>query len=156
MPLFFFISNLFLETRAEIQKHFCSYFGANLNFKICFRDLLTFSETYHRRRSCQNTSLCIMVMQKEAYITLCRDVFRRHNATLLRHSEKNFILNYIVQFVITFFFKRWFGQFMPSDDIFFSSLKYEFRQNVMNETCRYFSYCLIMSRLSIKNKLKST
>ena len=155
MPLFFWF-DLFLEARAEIQKYSHSLFGANENFKICFRDLLTFSETYHKRRSCQNTSLCIMVMQKEAYITLCRDVFRRHNATLLRHSEKNFILNYIVQFVITLFFKRWFGQFMPSDDIFFSSLKYEFRQNVMNETCRYFSYCLIMSHLSIKNKLKST
>ena len=105
VPLFFWF-DLFLETRAEIQKHFRSYFGANLNFKICFRDLLTFNKTYHRTRSCQNTSLCIMVMQKEAYITLCRDVFRRHNATLLRHSEKNFILNYIVQFVITFFFSR--------------------------------------------------
>ena len=133
----------------NLPLHFILFFNM-------FRDLLTFSEAYHRKRSCQNTSLCIMVMQKEAYITLCRDVFRRHNATLLRHSEKNFILNYIVQFVITFFFKRWFGQFMPSDDIFFSSLKYEFRQNVMNETCRYFSYCLIMSSLSIKNKLKST
>ena len=43
---------------------------------------------------------------------------------------------------------------MPSDDIFFSSLKYEFRQNVMNETCRYFSYCLIMSRLSIKKQIE--
>ena len=116
--LFWF--DLFLEPKAEIQKYFHTFYSANENFKICFQDLLTFSETYHRRRSCQNTSLCIMVMQKEAYITLCRDVFRRHNATLLRHSEKkNFILNYIVQFVITFFFKRWFGQFMPSDDIFF-------------------------------------
>ena len=27
---------------AEIQKYFRSFFGANENFKICFRDLLTF------------------------------------------------------------------------------------------------------------------
>ena len=83
----------------NLPLHFILFFNM-------FRDLLTFSEAYHRKRSCQNTSLCIMVMQKEAYITLCRDVFRRHNATLLRHSEKNFILNYIVQFVITFFFQE--------------------------------------------------
>ena len=119
MSLLFWF-NLFLEARqGRNTKIFSFVFGANENFEICLRYLMTFSEAYHRKRSCQNTSLCIMVMQKEAYITLCRDVFRRHNATLLRHSEKNFILNYIVQFVITFFFKRWFGQFMPSDDIFF-------------------------------------
>ena len=33
-----------LEARAKIQKYFrCSFFGSNENFKICFRDLLTFS-----------------------------------------------------------------------------------------------------------------
>ena len=31
----------FRELRAEIQKYFCSIFGSNENFKICFRDLLT-------------------------------------------------------------------------------------------------------------------
>ena len=31
-----------LEARAEIQKYFRSFFGSNENFKICFRDLLTF------------------------------------------------------------------------------------------------------------------
>ena len=31
------------EARAEIQKYFRSFFGSNENFKICFRDLLTFS-----------------------------------------------------------------------------------------------------------------
>ena len=39
LPLF----DLFLEARAEIQKYLCSFFGSNENFKICFRDLLTFS-----------------------------------------------------------------------------------------------------------------
>ena len=29
--------------KAEIQKYFHSFFGSNENFKICFRDLLTFS-----------------------------------------------------------------------------------------------------------------
>ena len=156
MSLLFWF-NLFLEARqGRNTKIFSFVFGANENFEICLRYLMTFSEAYHRKRSCQNTSLCIMVMQKEAYITLCRDVFRRHNATLLRHSEKNFILNYIVQFVITFFFQEVVWPIYAFWRHFFSSLKYEFRQNVMNETCRYFSYCLIMSRLSIKNKLKST
>ena len=28
--------------RAEMQKYFCSFFGSNESFKICFRDLLTF------------------------------------------------------------------------------------------------------------------
>ena len=32
-----------LETRAEIQKYFCYFFGSNENFNICFRDWLTFS-----------------------------------------------------------------------------------------------------------------
>ena len=32
----------FLKARAEIQKYFRSLFGANENFKICFRDLLIF------------------------------------------------------------------------------------------------------------------
>ena len=31
-----------LEARAEIQKYFRSFFRSNENFKICFRDLLTF------------------------------------------------------------------------------------------------------------------
>ena len=33
----------FFEARAEIQNNFCRFFGSNENFKICFRDLLTFS-----------------------------------------------------------------------------------------------------------------
>ena len=33
------------DLRAAIQKYFRSFFGANENFKICFRDLLTFSNT---------------------------------------------------------------------------------------------------------------
>ena len=32
-----------LEARAEIQKHFRSFFGSNENFRICFQDLLTFT-----------------------------------------------------------------------------------------------------------------
>ena len=32
-----------LEARAEMQKYFRSFFGAIENFKICFRDLLTFT-----------------------------------------------------------------------------------------------------------------
>ena len=35
-----------LEARAEMQKYFCSIFGSNENFKICFRNLLTFSFSY--------------------------------------------------------------------------------------------------------------
>ena len=41
-----FVSTTFLgffEARAEIQKYFCSFFGSNENFKMYFRDLLTFS-----------------------------------------------------------------------------------------------------------------
>ena len=30
------------KTRAEIQKYFRSFFSSNKNFRICFRDLLTF------------------------------------------------------------------------------------------------------------------
>ena len=33
-----------LEARAKIQKYFRSFFGSNENFKICFRDLLTFRQ----------------------------------------------------------------------------------------------------------------
>ena len=33
----------FLGARAEIQKYFRSFFGSNENLKICFRDLLTFT-----------------------------------------------------------------------------------------------------------------
>ena len=32
----------FFEARAEIQKHFCLFFGSNGNFEICFETLLTF------------------------------------------------------------------------------------------------------------------
>ena len=32
-----------LEARAEIEKYFLSFFGSNENFKICFRNQLTFS-----------------------------------------------------------------------------------------------------------------
>ena len=32
-----------------IQKYFLSFFGANENFKICFRDLLTFK--YHLKKA---------------------------------------------------------------------------------------------------------
>ena len=38
----FLIWTLALEARAEIQKYFRSLFGSNENFKICFRDLLTY------------------------------------------------------------------------------------------------------------------
>ena len=38
-----FLFDFFLEARAEIQKYFRSFFGANENFKIWFRDLLTFN-----------------------------------------------------------------------------------------------------------------
>ena len=35
--------------KAEIQKYFRSFFGANENFTICFRDLLTFSSSTSSR-----------------------------------------------------------------------------------------------------------
>ena len=35
-----------LEARAKIQKYFCLFFGSNENFKICFRDLLTFRPSF--------------------------------------------------------------------------------------------------------------
>ena len=35
--------NLTHEARAEIQKYFRSFSGSNENFKICFRDWLTFN-----------------------------------------------------------------------------------------------------------------
>ena len=38
-----FTFQVFFEARAEIQKYFRWFFGSNENFKICFRDLLTFS-----------------------------------------------------------------------------------------------------------------
>jgi hypothetical protein len=31
-----FIFQTILEARAEISKYFCSFFGSNENFKICF------------------------------------------------------------------------------------------------------------------------
>ena len=34
----YFLFDLFLETRAEIQKYFCSFFGANENFKKSFQN----------------------------------------------------------------------------------------------------------------------
>ena len=43
--LLFFVSTTFqgfFEARAEIHKYFCSFFGSNEHFKICFPDLLTF------------------------------------------------------------------------------------------------------------------
>ena len=39
----FFWFDFFLEARAEIQKYFRSFFGANENYRIWFRDLLPFS-----------------------------------------------------------------------------------------------------------------
>ena len=32
-----------LEARAEIEKYFHLFFGSNENFKVCFRDYLTFT-----------------------------------------------------------------------------------------------------------------
>ena len=37
-----------LDARAEIQKYFRSFFGANENFQICFQDLLTFRFSTNR------------------------------------------------------------------------------------------------------------
>jgi hypothetical protein len=34
----FFVFDPFNRARAEIEKYFCSIFGSNENFKICFRD----------------------------------------------------------------------------------------------------------------------
>ena len=41
--MFDFYDLTHLEARKEIQIYFRSFFGSNENFKICFRDLLTFS-----------------------------------------------------------------------------------------------------------------
>ena len=43
MPLFFRFDQ-FLETWAEIKKIFCSFFGSNEERKICFWNLMTFTE----------------------------------------------------------------------------------------------------------------
>ena len=40
-----------LEAREEIQKYFRSFFGSNEDFKICFRDLLTFTHPQSFRPS---------------------------------------------------------------------------------------------------------
>ena len=40
--MLFIAINFLLEARAEIQKYFGLFFGSNDNFRICFRDLLTF------------------------------------------------------------------------------------------------------------------
>ena len=48
MPLFFWF-NLFLETRAVVQKYFCSFFGSNEKCKICFRNLMTSSCCVRKR-----------------------------------------------------------------------------------------------------------
>ena len=42
--ILYFLIRPLLENRAKIQKYFHSFFGSNENFKICFQDLLTFSE----------------------------------------------------------------------------------------------------------------
>ena len=39
---YIFLIRPLLQARAQIQKYFCSFFGSNENFEICFRDLLTF------------------------------------------------------------------------------------------------------------------
>ena len=39
----YFYDSIYLAARAEVQKYFHSFFGSNENFKICFRDILTFN-----------------------------------------------------------------------------------------------------------------
>ena len=47
-----------LEARAEIQKFYRLFFGSNENFKICFRDLLTFNKATVSEQNTESKKCC--------------------------------------------------------------------------------------------------
>ena len=48
----------------EIEKFFCSIFGSNENFKICFRDYLTFKRLTLKLVTCMTTNQVVLVLDK--------------------------------------------------------------------------------------------
>ena len=54
----------FFEARAEIQKYFRSFFDSNENFKICFRDLLTFSFERRVKKFSSRDRCCIKILNR--------------------------------------------------------------------------------------------
>ena len=47
IKFYIFLIRPVVEARAEIHQYFCSFFGSNENFKICFWDLLTFNNRHY-------------------------------------------------------------------------------------------------------------
>ena len=93
-----------LEAREEMHENFRSVFGSNENFKICFRDYLTFKRysqrfTLTRQFDANFPSLCFL--WKSSFFGICKTRRSGYHISIFRWK---FILIFFYKGTVLFFF----------------------------------------------------